>query len=668
MARSTITLTAKAAKTTCCMANKADATGVCAAGAAGVCAGYVPTDGICTIPAGYTADTTFNAAGATPRVTTGSNADGSAAGFKVYKDESCCLKACGVDCVGAMKSQGCSKKCGTGTEKEIFVATTAHVAGKIACTAGAVVGAVAGTNAAYTCSATGYRAAQTCTQIYPAGATYSHGLRDIDPTGAATTVPCNTGECCSTWLSGAQCGTEEAKGTLQAYVATQQALVVGGVATPKGCCSPGSHPSATIATTMGSSSSQCCVADVSNKCFNAGAGAGTELNTKTGVFATNNAILDVACPPGWAPKTTTPTATCTQAGPNRIVNDAGAYANIYACCVPPAKLDASFATVTSAETQNENTDNWCKGAAGSAVYGYGTTAAQSGRNGVLATTAATSTHVHNQLGSYVSTPLSYVCPTTHSLKDYKAPKKEPNNCAEECVVRTDAWIDCIASPAQTETPTCGASTTWYGTKKTGYTNIGGLDGLGVDGAVCPHTPNTCNCQEKVKAMYESCKGCAKASYTIGNTNTPAGADKSACPIGSTCPDVKSSYGPAGKKLFDNTIAADGSLTKGAQVTDQLWDTGTAKTVLEDMIKETGTKARTHALQGYGGTCTIPTLPTCPTHVPNVGTKDTTAISQCPEPTTALSATTPTKVLAADACTAMPALATAMVVAVAAVVF
>jgi hypothetical protein len=298
----------------------------------------------------------------------------------------------------------------------------------------------------------------------------------------------------------------------------------------------------------------------------------------------------------------------------------------------------------------------------------------------------------------VSTPLSYVCPTTHSLKDYEAPKKEPNNCAEECVVRTDAWIDCIASPAQTVTAACGASTTWYGTKKKGYTNIGGLDGSlpgnaadnAADGAVCPHSPNPCRCQEKVKAMYESCSGCAGASYTIGITNTPTAtcptgatcAAGTTCPIGSTCPPVVSSWGPAvvfngityagKKKLFDNTIAADGSLTKGAQVADQLWDTvlgvGTAKTVLEDMIKETGTKARTHLIQGYGGTCTIPTLPTCPTHVPNVGTKDTTAISQCPEPTTALSATTPTKVLAADAYTAMPALATAMVVAVAAVVF
>eukprot|EP01047_Picozoa_sp_COSAG01_P046498 COSAG01_NODE_4373_length_5087_cov_14.679230_1_plen_538_part_10 len=457
MARSTMTLTAKAAQTTCCMADKADATGTCAVPFQ-ACAGFVPTDGTCTIPAGYTADTTFNSAPATD-LTLGA---GGSVGFKVYKDEPCCLKACGVDCVGAMKSQGCTVKCGTGTEQEKFEATTAYVAGKIKCTANAVVAAVAGTNAAYTCSATGYRAAQTCTQIYPAGATYSHVLRNIDPAGAATTVPCNTGECCNT-LMATQCGLEEAKGTLQTYIQTQ-----GQLATPKGCCSPGFHPSATIATTMGSSSSQCCVADVSNKCFNAGAGAGTELNTQTGVFATNNAIADVACPAGWAPKTTTPTATCTQAGPNRIVNDAGAYANIYACCVPPAKFDASFATATSAETENENTDNWCKGAAGCAHYGYGTTAAQSGRNGVLATTAATSTHVHNQLGSYVSTPLSYVCPTTHSLKDYIAPKKEPNSCAEECVVRTDAWIDCIASPAQTETPTCGASTTWCGTKKKGY--------------------------------------------------------------------------------------------------------------------------------------------------------------------------------------------------------
>jgi len=364
------------------------------------------------------------------------------------------------------------------------------------------------------------------------------------------------------------------------------------------------------------------------------------------------------------------------------VNDKGAYANIYACCVPPNKLDANAADI--AETSNKNTDNWCKGVAGTARLGYGTTAGEDGRNGVLATTAATSTHVHNQLGSYVSTPLSYVCPTTHSLKDYKAPKKEPNNCAEECVVRTDAWIDCIASPAQTETVACAVPTTWYGTKKTGYTNIGGLDGNpALNGAVCPHTDNPCKCQEKVKAMYESCKRCDGASYKIGNTNTPTAtcptgatcAVGATCPIGSTCPPVVSSWGPAGKTLFDNTIAADGSLTKVAPVTDQLWSSGVMvggvtvqgedETALRNLITDS---ARTHALQGYGGTCTIPTLPTCPTHVPNVGTKDTTAISQCPEPTTALSATTPTKVLAADAYTAMPALVTAMVVAVAAVVF
>jgi hypothetical protein len=423
---------------------------------------------------------------------------------------------------------------------------------------------------------------------------------------------------------------------------------------------------------MGSSSSQCCVADVSNKCFS-GAGAGTEVNTVTGVSGTVAAIIDVPCG-GWTRKTTTPTATCTQAGPNRIVNDAGAYANLYACCVPPNDLGASFATATSAETSNENTDNWCKGVAGTARLGYGTTAGEDGRNGVLATTAATSTHVHNQLGSYVSTPLSYVCPTTHSLKDYKAPKKEPNNCAEECVVRTDAWIDCIASPAQTETVACAVPTTWYGTKKAGHTNIGGLDANGqVNGALCPRTDNPCKCQEKVKAMYESCKRCAGASYTVGDTNTPA--VPSACPIGSTCPPVVSSWGPAGKTLFDNTIAADGSLTKVAPVTDQLWSSGVMvggvtvqgedKTALRNLITDS---ARNDNLQGYGGICTIHATSTCPPHVPKVGTKDTTAISQCPIPATALSATTPTKVLAADACTAMPALATAMVVAVAAVVF
>jgi hypothetical protein len=651
MARSTRTLNAKAAKTTCCMA---DATGACA----GACAAgsFTATDGTCTIPAGYTADTTFNTANTL--VTTGNAVDGSATGFRVYKDEPCCLKACGVDCVGAMKSKGCSVECGTGTQQEIFEATTDYVAGKIACTPGVTVvaNAVAGT-AGYTCSTTGYRLAQTCTAIYT-GATWRFTVRDISPA-----VACNTGECCNTWLS-TNCGTNEAKGTLQAHVTAQAASVP-----PKGCCSPGSHPGAAPTTTMGSSSSQCCVADVSNKCFS-GAGAGTEVNTVTGVSGTNTAVTDVTCPGAGATAwTQKKTATCDQVGPNRIVNDAGAYANIYACCVPPNDLDASFATTPSAETKNENTDNWCKGVAGTARLGYGTTAGQDGRNGVLATTAATSTHVHNQLGSYVSTPLSYVCPTTHSLKDYEAPKKEPNNCAEECVVRTDAWIDCIASPAQTEKVACDVPTTWYGTRKAGFTNIGGLDGAGAaNGAVCPHTPNTPKCQEKVNAMYESCHTCAAASYTVGATNTPGAA--SACPIGSTCPPVVSSWGPAGKTLFDNTIAADGSLTKGAAVTDQLWALGVAKTVLKEMITETGIGRgqRSHLVQGYGGTCTIPTFPPCPTHVPKVGTKDTMAISQCPEPTTALSATTPTKVLAADAYTAMPALATAMVVAVAAVVF
>eukprot|EP01047_Picozoa_sp_COSAG01_P046502 COSAG01_NODE_4373_length_5087_cov_14.679230_5_plen_623_part_01 len=465
MARSTMTVTAKALQTTCCMADKADATGVCAAGAAGACKNadgtpYTPTDGTCTIPAGYTADTTFNTAPATDLTL----ATGGSVGFKVYKDEPCCLKACGVDCVGAMKSQGCMKagvacKCGGGTLQEKFEATTAHVAGKIKCTANANVAAVAGTNAAYTCSATGYRPAQTCTQIYTLPA-YDHNLRNIDPDGAGplTSTTCNAGECCDTWMA-TQCGPEEAKGTLETYVTAQAALVP-----PKGCCSPGFHPGPAQTTTMGSSSSQCCVADVSNKC----SADGTEKNTRTGVAGTNNAIVDVVCPGAgvnaWTRKTT---ATCNQAGPNRVVNDPGAYTNIYACCVPPNKLDATVAD--TAETKNKNTDNWCKGVAGTPAPGSAPgTVLQNGRNGVLATTAATSTHVHNQLGSYVSTPLSYVCPTTHSLKDYIAPKKEPNNCAEECVVRTDAWIDCIASPAQTETPTCGASTTWYGTKRKGY--------------------------------------------------------------------------------------------------------------------------------------------------------------------------------------------------------
>jgi hypothetical protein len=171
MARSTRTLTTKAAATSCCMA---DANGNCAVANNCPTSTFTSTDGTCTIPAGYTADTTFNAAPATALVTTGRNGDGSATGFRVYKDEPCCLNACGVDCVGAMKSKGCSVECGTGTQQEIFEATTDYAAGKIACTppgANVAANAVAGT-AGYTCSTTGYRPAKTCAQIYT-GTTWS---------------------------------------------------------------------------------------------------------------------------------------------------------------------------------------------------------------------------------------------------------------------------------------------------------------------------------------------------------------------------------------------------------------------------------------------------------------------------------------------------------------
>eukprot|EP01047_Picozoa_sp_COSAG01_P034211 COSAG01_NODE_2559_length_7453_cov_37.838183_5_plen_951_part_00 len=537
------------------------------------------TGGTCTLPAGTSADTAYNSARSYTITTPG---------YRIYKDEDCCLVPCGTDCVGGMQDTGCSHSCGSqGNQQEKFVASTAYVAGKIACTGTTVtVG-----SASATCT-NGYRDAQTCANVYPSLPTGTITPRNKSPFAA-----CNRVECCSTWLASG-CGAAEDDGP--AALSTYR----GTLTSSQGCCNVGYHPGGTQTAGVQASNAQCCVADKSNKCFSGNKPASqTESNTVAGVQGGVARIDDVVCPTGWPQRTLDTDAACKQPGPNRVVNDAGAYINVYACCVAPEVAD-------TAATEEFNTNSWCKGTAGIGQSGY------NGRNNVWATTSAVQ-------GSYVSNhPLNYVCPTTHSLKDFMKTERVPNTCAEECIVRTDAWMDCVSSPAQTIAGTCGnAGTTWYGLEAPGNNNIGGLDGTGTYGANCPHTPNPCKCQSQVNAMYAACKGCTTASYTIGTT------------VGST-------WGPGGKQAFENTfevakangIGAHGKLVKGTSATGSLWTNGAESTSLVGGVTITNLHymiedpEADHDSQSYGGQCTVPTL-SC-SHTPEVGTKEVTVVSQC----------------------------------------
>merc|ERR1711871_318 len=163
----------------------------------------------------------------------------------------------------------------------------------------------------------------------------------------------------------------------------------------------------------------------------------------------------------------------------------------------------------------------------------------------------------------------------------------------------------------------------------------------------------CKCQTAVDNMYKSCLGCTGASYSVGDATNGKYTDTKNIVY---------------EDKYDGTPKTLSKTTN--KYTQQLWNNGVATAALTDHIEDKGVKVGpvdyVKKGQSIGGECKLYENPNDPCPMENeVGTKDVEqTIAKCPA--SALTAATPSKVLAAGAYTTMPTLVTAVLAIVSAV--